>query len=125
MVMDSTSRIIRRTPSRSTFPSARDTSLSDAHRNSAPVRNPTVATSQAGRPGIRSARAMAGSSSDQKLAAIITPAENPSIRFRAFSRGDVKKTTVAAPRAVTSQVPSVATKAIQTKEFISHLLSPV
>ena len=60
-----------------------------------------------------------------ELAAIITPAENPSIRFSTFTRGDVKKTTVAAPSAVTNQVPSVATKAIKTKESISHLLSPV
>ena len=125
MVMDSTSRMIRRTPPLSTFPRERDTSLSDAQRNSAPVRNPMVATNHAGSPGSCSALAMAGSKSDQKLAAIMTPAEKPSMRFRTFGRGDVKKTTVAAPRAVTNHVPSVAISAIRTKEFISHLLSPV
>ena len=124
-MMDSTSRIIRRMPPLSTFPSDRDTSLSDAHRNSAPVRNPIVATNHAGGPGSSSARAMAGSSSDQKLAAIITPAEKPSMRFSTLTRGDVKKTTVAAPRAVTSQVPSVAINAITIKESIAHLLSSV
>ena len=84
-----------------------------------------MATNQAGSPGICSARAIAGSSKDQKLAAIITPAEKPSIRFRVLTLGDVKKTTVAAPSAVTSQVPSVAISAITTKESIVHLLPPV
>jgi hypothetical protein len=57
---------------------------------------------------------MAGCKSDQKLAAIMTPDANPSMIFSPLGSGDLKKTTVAAPRAVTSQVPSVATKAIIT-----------
>jgi hypothetical protein len=57
---------------------------------------------------------MAGCNSDQKLAAIITPAEKPNIRFSALALGDLKKATVAAPSAVTNQVPSVAASANQT-----------
>ena len=45
---------------------------------------------------------------------IITPEENPNIRFSALALGDLKKTTVAAPSAVTNQVPSVAISANQT-----------
>ena len=49
------------------------------------------------------------------LAAIITPEAKPSIKFSAFGWGDLKNTTVAAPSAVTSQVPSVATSARKTR----------
>ena len=124
-VMESTSRITRFFPPVSTCPSARLTSLSEPQRNRAPIRNPTVATSQAGSPGSLSAWAMAGSSNDQKLAAIMTPAEKPSIRFSVFSLGEEKNTTVAAPKAVTSQVPKVAAKAIQIHASITHLLPSV
>ena len=68
---------------------------------------------------------MAGSSNDQKLAAIMTPAEKPNIRFRVFSLGEEKNTTVAAPSAVTSQVPKVAANAIQIHASITHLLPSV
>ena len=93
---------------------AKQTALSDPHRNSAPSRNPDTATSHAGVFPAASARWMAGCNSDQKLAAIITPEEKPNIRFSALALGDLKKTTVAAPSAVTNQVPSVAISANQT-----------
>ena len=83
--------------------------------NSAPNRNPTVATKYAGRPEAASARSMAGWSSDQKLAAIMTPDAKPSIPFSAVGLGDLKNTTVAAPKAVTSQVPMVAASARKTR----------
>lgn len=66
---------------------AKHTALSDPHRNSAPSRNPDTATSQAGVFPAASARWMAGCNNDQKLAAIITPEENPNIRFSALHWG--------------------------------------
>ncbi len=96
--------------------------MSEAHIKTAPHKKPDVATRKAGAPPRASALSMAGCSSDQKLAATMTPAEKPSIRFSAFVSGVLKKTTVAAPRAVTSQVPSVAANAIIMTSFISHPL---
>ena len=79
--------------------------------NNAPQRNPSVATKNAGILPAASARSMAGCKSDQKLAAIITPAAKPSIKLRILGFGDLNSTTVAAPSAVTSHVPSVANNA--------------
>ena len=50
----------------------------------------------------------------------MTPAEKPSMRLSALGFGDLKKATVAAPRAVTDHVPSVASSAITTISFILH-----
>ena len=47
---------------------------------------------------------MAGASSDQKLAAIMTPAAKPSIASSSLRLTVLKKKTTAAPRAVTPQV---------------------
>ena len=58
-----------------------------------------------------SARSIAGSKSDQKHAAIITPEAKPSITFISFGVGRLKNATVAAPSAVTSHVPDVASNA--------------
>ena len=116
--MDSTSRTIRFSrwlgfpvPVR---PAAAVTARSDAHRKTAPDRKPRVTTSQGGRPPIFSAQTMAGCSNDQKLAAIITPEAKPSMRFIILALGDRKKATVAAPSAVTAQVPRVAIRAQST-----------
>ena len=49
--------------------------------NAAPIKNPSVATKYAGSAETSSALSIAGCKSDQKLAAIITPEANPSIRF--------------------------------------------
>src|SRR5690606_39072962 len=63
---------------------------------------------------ISSAIAMAGLSSDQKLAAIITPAVKPSAASSALRLTSLKKKTTAAPSAVTPHVKSVAARACQT-----------
>ena len=124
--MDSTSIIIRlrRSAPRalSALFLAPVTILSEIHINTAPHKKPPVATRKAGVPSMLSALSMAGCSNDQKLAATMTPAANPSIRFSVFPLGVLKKTTVAAPRAVTDQVPNVATRAITKISFISHPL---
>ena len=65
-----------------------------------------------------SAISIAGFSSDQKLAAIITPAANPSIELSTLLLIDLKKNTMAAPKAVTPQVKSVA-KSARSTGFIS------
>ena len=54
---------------------------------------------------------MAGASSDQKLAAIITPAAMPSEASRYFREIRLVNTTGSAPSAVTPQVPIVAASA--------------
>jgi len=59
---------------------------------------------------------MPGESSDQKLAAIMTPAANPSIESSTFLLIPLKKNTSAAPKAVTNQVNRVAKKALHTGE---------
>jgi hypothetical protein len=57
---------------------------------------------------------MAGAKSDQKLAAIITPAANPNIAFNTLMLISLKKKTRDAPRAVTNQVNNPANKASRT-----------
>ena len=59
-------------------------------------KKPSVATSHGGSPSCSAARAMAGCSRDQKLAAIMTPAEKPSMRFIASGDGLRNRNTVAA-----------------------------
>jgi hypothetical protein len=54
---------------------------------------------------------MAGASSDQKLAAIMTPPANPSIVSRNLRPVDRVKKTTAAPRAVAPQVKQPAIRA--------------
>jgi hypothetical protein len=54
---------------------------------------------------------MAGFKSDQKLAAIMTPAAKPSIALSTFLLIDLKKKTMAEPNAVTNHVNIVARKA--------------
>ena len=54
---------------------------------------------------------MAGASSDQKLAAIITPPVNPSIPSRARRFKSFTTNTSDAPKAVTNQVKVVAIRA--------------
>ena len=56
---------------------------------------------------------IAGASSDQKLAAIMTPAAKPSEASKMRRWIPFTKNTIAAPRAVTAQVKSVATAACQ------------
>jgi hypothetical protein len=72
-----------------------------------------AAGTQPGTP-ISSERAMAGASSDQKLAAIITPAAKPSIQSSTLRDMSRRQKTTAAPRAVISQVKQVASKAWRT-----------
>ena len=60
---------------------------------------------------ISSDKSMAGASSDQKLAAVMTPAANPNMPSRYFFSTVLKKKTIAAPRAVTDQVKRVAKSA--------------
>ncbi len=83
------------------------------HRKNPPSRKPTAAGNQAGRPE-PSIISIAGASSDQKLAAIITPAANPSIPSSIFLFMVLKKTTALAPKAVTNQVKHPATSACTT-----------
>ncbi len=64
-----------------------------------PERNPITAGIQGMLP-FSSAIAIAGLSSDQKLAAIMMPAANPSMEFKIFLFMDLKKKTIAAPMAV-------------------------
>ena len=83
---------------------------STTHRNAPPSRNPTVAGIQPGTP-LPSDIAMAGASSDQKLAAIITPAAKPSMAFSRERLTLLVRKTVAAPAAVMPQVKMVARSA--------------
>jgi len=57
---------------------------------------------------------IAGANKDQKLAAIITPAANPSIPSRIFLLTSLKKNTRPAPAAVIPQVKRPAAKACST-----------
>ena len=66
---------------------------------------------------ISRASAIDGASSDQKLAAIITPAANPSDKSSSRRWTDLVKKTTDAPRAVTPHVKSVANKACVTGEY--------
>ena len=56
---------------------------------------------------------MAGASSDQKLAAIITPAAKPSMAFSSERLTFLARNTVAAPAAVIPQVKSGGEKCLQ------------
>ena len=87
------------------------TILSDIQRKSAPQTKPRVGIIYTGRDEAAE-RSIAGCSRDQKLAAIITPAANPSIVFKTFRLTFLKKKTVEAPSAVTNHVKSVAKRAI-------------
>ena len=89
--------------------------------NTAPERKPRATTNQAGSASVFSARSMAGCKSDQKLAAIITPEAKPSKKFIVLGLGLRKQNTVAAPKAVSAQVPSVA-KSASTTTF--SIISP-
>ena len=67
------------------------------------------------------AMSMAGASSDQKEAAIITPAAKPSIASSTRRSTVLKRKTIAAPSAVTPQVKQVAIRASQTGlTVVSH-----
>ena len=78
-----------------------------------PRRNPTRAGNQTGR-SFPSDISRAGESRDQKLAAIITPAANPSIASRTFLSSSLKKITRAAPAAVMNHVKRPAIRACCT-----------
>jgi hypothetical protein len=78
-----------------------------------PAANPTAAGIQL-HPGYSlSEISMEGASSDQKLAATITPPVNPSIGSRTERCMVRKKKTMEAPKAVTNQVKVVANTADQ------------
>ncbi len=84
--------------------------LSINNKNAPPLKKPT----KAGTHGVvllSSAISIAGFSSDQKLAAIITPAANPNIEFKIRLSIVLKKKTIDAPNAVTPQVNKVAISA--------------
>ncbi len=83
-------------------------------RNKPPAKNPMRAGAQLGSALTSGVMAMAGANSDQKLAAIITPAAKPIILSRTFWLIRLKKKTKPAPNAVTPQVNSVAIKACIT-----------
>ncbi len=83
---------------------------STAQRNAPPRRNPTVAGNQAGNPWAREI-SIAGARSDQKLAAIITPAAKPIIESRTTRFMSRKRKTTLAPSAVTAQVKRHASNA--------------
>jgi hypothetical protein len=85
-------------------------SLSMLQRKTPPARKPMAGGIQ-GIPPVASVRAMAGARSDQKEAAIITPAAKPSMPSRSLRLTVRKKKTQAAPAAVSSQVKRQAQKA--------------
>ena len=84
--------------------------MSSPRSRNAPSRNPTAAGIHGIMPS-SSDMAMEGASSDQKLAAIITPAAKPSMTSRARREGWRARNTTAAPRAVTLHVNVVAISA--------------
>lgn len=69
------------------------------------------------------ASSMAGESSDQKEAAVITPAAKPSMESSTVLLTSRKKNTSAAPSAVTDQVNMVASSACQTWPSCENQLS--
>ncbi len=79
-----------------------------------PARKPISGGSHIGSGETSSAISMAGASSDQKLAAIITPAAKPSIVSSSLRLTVRVRKTVAAPRAVMPQVKPVASRACKT-----------
>jgi hypothetical protein len=71
---------------------------------------------------------VAGKSKDQKEAAVITPAESPSIAPMVRPSDSEKKKTSAAPAAVIAHMKSEAEKAAatgETDEKISSIKSPL
>ena len=83
--------------------------------NNAPIPKPTAAGIHAhAAPYASSLISIAGESSDQKLAAIITPPVKPSIKSNHFRFTSLKTKTKAAPAAVKSQVNVVAMSACIT-----------
>ena len=84
--------------------------MSISRRNPPPNMNPTTAGSQMGS-GPPAERSIAGISRDHTLAAIITPAEKPSMPSSTLGLISRNRKTSAAPRAVTNQVKMVASKA--------------
>jgi hypothetical protein len=82
--------------------------------NNPPKENPNATCAHDGTAVIVScisAKSRAGTRSDQKLAAIITPAANPSIASRTFWFTLVVRKTDAAPSAVRNHVKDVAIRA--------------
>ena len=82
-------------------------SLSATIMNRPPVTNPRAGRTHWDFPSSPHS-SMAGARSDQKLAAIITPAPKPSMILSTFLFTSRKKKTTAAPRAVMAQVKRVA-----------------
>ena len=88
--------------------------MSAMRKNKAPATNPMAAGTHEKLP-IGALSAKAGAKSDQKLAASITPAANPSIKWAPnLDTLLLVKKTVAAPKAVINQVKLVAIKACNT-----------
>jgi hypothetical protein len=92
--------------------------LSISSKKAPPLRNPIKAGTHGMEP-FASDISIAGLRSDQKLAAIITPAAKPSIEFKIFLFIDLKKKTMDAPRAVIPQVNKVAKRANNTGLYSS------
>ena len=88
----------------------------------APARKPTSGGIHLTMP-ISSERAMAGLSSDQKLAAIMTPAVKPSAASSALGLTSLKKKTAPAPMAVRPQVKIVAASACHTTGHVENASS--
>src|SRR5688572_3042818 len=88
----------------------------------APARKPTSGGTHLTMP-ISSARAMAGLSSDQKLAAIMTPAVKPRAASSALGLTSLKKKTAPAPMAVRAQVNVVAASACHTTGHVENVSS--
>ena len=84
-----------------------------AKSRAAPLTKPRSGGSHGSIP-ISSASVIAGAKSDQKLAAIITPAAKPSEASRNLRLTVLVRNTTAAPSAVTPHVKSVATSACIT-----------
>ena len=85
--------------------------LSKKNKNKAPLRKPTAAGIQIISGYMRSDSSIDGFNKDQKLAATITPPVKPSIPSNTPLCIDLKKKTKEAPKAVTSHVNVVASKA--------------
>ncbi len=84
----------------------------EPQRKMPPPRNPSAAWSHAGTaPPPCSAISIPGASSDQKLAATMTPPANPSIPSRIFRFTSRARKTALAPSAVTPHVNSPASSA--------------
>ncbi|TXT41710.1 MAG: hypothetical protein FD137_2673 [Spirochaetes bacterium] len=81
--------------------------MSTRRRKNPPARKPTRGGNHFTKP-MDSESSMAGARRDQKLAAIMTPAANPSMASKTRRLMVLKKNTRAAPRAVRPQVKRVA-----------------